>query len=292
MFRFALNPNSGTLGEGMAATESSSRRKNPYAEASNRKTLSPSTLLSPASSLSLKSVTMNNWWLVQAEGNGIAVEGFAARPLGTREFCSAPIVERHDSITLETADGITVILGGMINRLRTLQNGFPVSVCNLFVLGFPPHWEEVTAQFYSSDRECSATNPGITLTPAMVDDLSVIQLRDVVMSIPEGCEHQFWDLLLQQPKDDGDGRSNKGGSHGEEGEKETGKSEMEGEVLVTPSNRRVVRRVGGVVTRSMQRKKKEKENVVEGSERLKCPSKLGSERKQKVAAAVRSGKSS
>lgn len=51
---------------------------------------------------------------------------FRQRPL--RMFCSAPITKRYDVFTLETADGITVLLQGFINRIRTTENGFPTEV--------------------------------------------------------------------------------------------------------------------------------------------------------------------
>lgn len=55
-----------------------------------------------------------------------------------RVFSSAPIVKRYDVFTLETADGICVLLKGFINKLRTNDNGFPSTVpcsflfCSIF----------------------------------------------------------------------------------------------------------------------------------------------------------------
>ena len=55
-----------------------------------------------------------------------------------RVFSSAPIVKRFDVFTLETADGICVVLKGFINKLRTTDSGFTAEVwmSNLWFL-FP-----------------------------------------------------------------------------------------------------------------------------------------------------------
>ncbi|CAL5388241.1 unnamed protein product [Camellia sinensis] len=59
-----------------------------------------------------------------------------------RVFSSAPILKRYDVFTLETVDGIFVLIKGFINKDRTKENGFPSEVFNHFVFGFPPFWEE------------------------------------------------------------------------------------------------------------------------------------------------------
>lgn len=51
-----------------------------------------------------------------------------------RVFSSAPIIKRYDVFTLETADGITVIIKGFINKLRTNENGFPSEVGRFLLL--------------------------------------------------------------------------------------------------------------------------------------------------------------
>ncbi|KAK3031713.1 hypothetical protein RJ639_035299 [Escallonia herrerae] len=51
-----------------------------------------------------------------------------------RAFCSAPILKRYDVFTLETIDGICVIIKGFLNKARTGENGFP-SECKQGVLG-------------------------------------------------------------------------------------------------------------------------------------------------------------
>ncbi|KAI3453485.1 hypothetical protein Pfo_010148 [Paulownia fortunei] len=64
------------------------------------------------------------------------------RKQAMRVFSSAPILKRYDVFTIETTDGICVILKGFINKARTVENGFPSDVYNHFVFGFPPYWKE------------------------------------------------------------------------------------------------------------------------------------------------------
>ncbi|CAN1748357.1 Protein EMBRYO DEFECTIVE 1674 [Linum perenne] len=209
-------------------------------------------------------VSLLDWWLVQGQGKeGIAVEGFACRELGARLFRSAPILNRHDSTTLETTDGITITVGGMINRSRTIQSGFPISVCNRFLLGFPHDWENVTAELDASEKG-GAPN----LMPASFDDLSVRELSNIVMSIPEGSECHFWDMMVKNCKDDEEvvkhvrssknsKASNREASKGEE-ERDEANSDMELDGFVTPHRGGV-----GVVTRSMRRRSEQQaENVI------------------------------
>ncbi|TYH54651.1 hypothetical protein ES332_D09G184000v1 [Gossypium tomentosum] len=59
-----------------------------------------------------------------------------------RLFTSAPIVKRHDALTLQTADGICVCIRGFINKQRTIENGFSSEVFTHFFIGFPPYWEK------------------------------------------------------------------------------------------------------------------------------------------------------
>jgi hypothetical protein len=43
-------------------------------------------------------------------------------------FSSAPIVKRYDYSTVLAADGIRVVIGGLFNKLRSQDNGFPSTV--------------------------------------------------------------------------------------------------------------------------------------------------------------------
>ncbi|KAK2997056.1 hypothetical protein RJ639_024912 [Escallonia herrerae] len=101
------------------------------------------------------------------------------RKLGIRVFGSAAIAKRHDPVTLETVDGITIKISGFINRSHAQQNGFPsavgrpFSLAFIFVvvilqavieglasteyisyhfrLGFPYNWEEYAARYFGEE---------------------------------------------------------------------------------------------------------------------------------------------
>ncbi|KAI0527460.1 hypothetical protein KFK09_003061 [Dendrobium nobile] len=92
-----------------------------------------------------KEVLLFEWWLIKAEkaynGKRLTVGGFTKRGEAVGIFKSAPIIKRHDHCTLETADGITLRIQGSINKTRTIDNGFPLEVCNAFWFGFPSSWD-------------------------------------------------------------------------------------------------------------------------------------------------------
>ncbi|KAM4089743.1 hypothetical protein ACJW30_09G006300 [Castanea mollissima] len=103
-----------------------------------------------------KTVCLHDWWLVKSdrefEGKRLAVAGSTAREKqAVRLFCSAPIVKRYDFSTMETADGICVVIRGLINKPRTQENGFSSMVGSHFVLGFPTDWEEYAQKFTEGD---------------------------------------------------------------------------------------------------------------------------------------------
>ncbi|XP_030927810.1 kinetochore-associated protein KNL-2 homolog isoform X1 [Quercus lobata] len=103
-----------------------------------------------------KTVCLHDWWLVKSdrefEGKRLAVAGSTAREKqAVRLFSSAPIVKRYDFSTMETADGICVVIKGFINKPRTQENGFPSMVGSHFVLGFPTDWEEYATKFMEGD---------------------------------------------------------------------------------------------------------------------------------------------
>ncbi|KAI9085855.1 hypothetical protein K1719_032269 [Acacia pycnantha] len=105
------------------------------------------------SSAFLPTVCLHDWWLVKAErdfhGKLLAVAGYPSRKQDAkRVFISAPITKRHDLSTLETADGIYLIIVGFINELHTKENGFPCEVFNDFLFGFPPDWESRVVNFF------------------------------------------------------------------------------------------------------------------------------------------------
>ncbi|KAI9161749.1 hypothetical protein LWI28_020336 [Acer negundo] len=99
-----------------------------------------------SSSYFQSTVCLYDWWLIKSdeifEGKRLAVAGRSSTELKPiRIFTSAPIVKKHDIFTLETADGICIILKGFINKSRTKENGFSDEVFRHFLIGFPPYWE-------------------------------------------------------------------------------------------------------------------------------------------------------
>ncbi|KAL1538913.1 hypothetical protein AAHA92_27600 [Salvia divinorum] len=97
-----------------------------------------------------KSVLLQDWWLIKVgtdtHGKRLGIGGSTLEGnRGIRCFSSAPIVKRHDAVTLETDDGITLMVHGYLNRSRTLENGFSQEICDHFLIGFPYYWEEFTA---------------------------------------------------------------------------------------------------------------------------------------------------
>ncbi|KAJ6289379.1 hypothetical protein OIU76_025238 [Salix suchowensis] len=140
---------------------------------SRHKSRTPSNI-TPASSLSVKSVWLYDWWLAKAEGDELAVSGFTFREgLGTRLFCPAAILKRHYATILETKDGITVTISGFINRDRTRENGFSFQICERFQLGFPHSWLELATQLGSEESANGGVPPGKS-------DIPVTRIRDVL----------------------------------------------------------------------------------------------------------------
>lgn len=129
----------------------------------------PSINSNDSSSYFQQTVCLQDWWLIKSkkgfEGKRLAVAGLSSKEQrAVRVFSSAPIIKRYDVFTLETADGITVIIKGFINKLRTNENGFPSEVFNHFLFGFPPHWEEYAEKCFeggSTSGFVSRSNPGV-----------------------------------------------------------------------------------------------------------------------------------
>ncbi|XP_038882905.1 kinetochore-associated protein KNL-2 homolog isoform X2 [Benincasa hispida] len=108
-----------------------------------------------------------SWLLLQNSMNqqpptAAALQFLTSRKQGqpVRIFSSAPIVKRYDVFTLETADGICVILKGFINKLRTADNGFTPQVFKHFVFGFPPNWENHAANCFEGEASKSIAAGG------------------------------------------------------------------------------------------------------------------------------------
>ncbi|KAL8162726.1 hypothetical protein V2J09_014215 [Rumex salicifolius] len=156
---------------------------------------SPLKLLSPI--VYTKTIYLHDWWLVQLEeGEGIAVGGFTIeRENFETSFCSASIKERHDNSTLETSDGYTIYISGLINRSETEKNGFPPEVCSYFLNGFPLNWDDLASQ---QAKEGSHSFP-----PGSFQDMTCLQKRDLLL-FAQGAyeedairEHLFNDLLVK-----------------------------------------------------------------------------------------------
>ncbi|XP_042488619.1 uncharacterized protein LOC122068785 [Macadamia integrifolia] len=121
------------------------------------------TTTAPNSHLFFKTVFLQDWWLVKSDrdfhGKRLAVGGIAFRERhAIRVFCSAPIVKRLDTFTLETSDGITIAIKSPINWSRTNQNGFSMEVCHHFLNGFPHYWEDYIAQYFITCTRGVPTN--------------------------------------------------------------------------------------------------------------------------------------
>ncbi|KAK3025359.1 hypothetical protein RJ639_043868 [Escallonia herrerae] len=144
----------------------------------------------------LRTVWLHDWWLIKAEldseGRQLGVGG----KLGIRVFGSAAIAKRHDLVTLETVDGITIKISGFINRSHAQQNGFPSAISYHFRLGFPYNWEEYAARYFGEDfanravpsifpsldgLNVSSDSGGNKFFPASLDDLPVTRVRDLLM---------------------------------------------------------------------------------------------------------------
>ncbi|XP_010524136.1 PREDICTED: protein EMBRYO DEFECTIVE 1674 [Tarenaya hassleriana] len=146
---------------------------------------------------SLNSVFLSDWWLRRVQGKGLSVAGFEAKGgSGVRLFSSGAISKRHDSTTLETVEGITVSISGLINRLRTLQNGFSFEVCSHFLMGFPWYWEhyatlscgqEETGEKHDQTNEgrpASLKGESASCSTVSFDDIPVNRFYELLMSPP------------------------------------------------------------------------------------------------------------
>ncbi|KAI8556581.1 hypothetical protein RHMOL_Rhmol05G0265300 [Rhododendron molle] len=140
-----------------------------------------------SSSYFRKTVCLRDWWLIKSEqdfqGKRLAVAGLTSqdRKQAVRAFTSAPILNRSDPLTLETVDGIYVLIDSCLNKVRTEENGFPYevsaaikdsrwtdetpyficspywharirSVFSHFVFGFPTNWEEYAENCLEKER--------------------------------------------------------------------------------------------------------------------------------------------
>ncbi|KAL2522916.1 SANTA domain-containing protein [Forsythia ovata] len=172
----------------------------------SRKTPSSSTSTAVCSFF-LKEIFLHDWWLLKVDKDPhekrLGIGGFTSRESqGTRVFHSAPISIRLNAVTLKTEDGITITVHGHLNRTRTIENGFPLEVCNHFVFGFPYYWEEFAGLSFDEEptsfdfsKEISGSNGNKTSSPdssksslpVALDYLPVTVIRDLFMIAPGEC---------------------------------------------------------------------------------------------------------
>ncbi|KAK1396549.1 hypothetical protein POM88_006412 [Heracleum sosnowskyi] len=169
-------------------------------------------------SLFHKTVKLHEWWLVWAENENhekkLAIAGHTFCGQGAvRVFSSSPILRRHDVFTLETTDGIYVSILGLINKIRTEENGFPSEVFKCFFFGFPLQWEVCAEQYLAQGfvcndisrddsnlkgstqtiEECNATNVGANVSPLSTDpkldkDPALCPIREGSQTVMYGSE--------------------------------------------------------------------------------------------------------
>ncbi|KAF3457962.1 hypothetical protein FNV43_RR02624 [Rhamnella rubrinervis] len=118
------------------------------------------------------------------------------RRVGVRVFTSAPISKRHCATTLETTDGLTITICGLINRSHTHENGFPSEVCNHFLLGFPYNWEEYASCSLgeeSTDRGASKwiSRKSENNMQFSLNDLPVTRTCDLLLSTIRNAEYNL-----------------------------------------------------------------------------------------------------
>ncbi|URE08930.1 hypothetical protein MUK42_35300 [Musa troglodytarum] len=127
------------------------------------------------------------------------------RQHATRLFSSAPIIKRNDAYTLETADGVTVVVQGMINKERTKDNGFPLEVCNHFLIGFPYNWDHYADEY--SNKRSTSTSPGklssldeaskdsTSTFPVLLDEFPICRVLNFLTSGGDNLTTNFSDRL-------------------------------------------------------------------------------------------------
>ncbi|XAR59260.1 hypothetical protein NMG60_11015001 [Bertholletia excelsa] len=168
-----------------------------------------------------KTVCLHDWWLIKVaidpKTTRLGIAGFASRERqAIRAFHSAAIAKRHDAVTVETVDGTTITISGIINRPLTLQNGFSSEVCHHFVSGFPYCWDKYAYQCFDkkfvnitatpprvSSMHISSNEEAGNLQSISLDNLPVIRIRDFLLSSLEDdryCEmaESILDDILQK----------------------------------------------------------------------------------------------
>lgn len=160
----------------VTTTPISLRGHTPLATSSNPKSISCSTTPMSAQYRKITEIYLHDWWLIKDE-KALAVGGYAPTgESGQRRFSSAAIAKRHSINLLETIDGFTITVTGLINRFQTLENGYSSEVCNRFQIGFPYNWKDYAGGEDEQPSTLSAPS-GICL-----DHLPVTKTCDLLMA--------------------------------------------------------------------------------------------------------------
>ncbi|KAK1272109.1 hypothetical protein QJS04_geneDACA023483 [Acorus gramineus] len=177
------------------------------------------TPITPSSSSSrfVNVVSLYDWWLTKIKGGDgvfrLGVGGFSTKGQhAPRLFLSAPIVRRRDTFTLESEDNNTILIHNLVNRQRTLDNGFPPEACDFFLMGFPYNWKVCAEQYCGEPK--STSNPLITpcsgnpskssavnsgQAPSFSwDELPIHRVHDLLNSTPGTPDDQLRKSLLSE----------------------------------------------------------------------------------------------
>ncbi|XP_045811302.1 kinetochore-associated protein KNL-2 homolog isoform X1 [Trifolium pratense] len=122
----------------------------------------------PTYSCFQRTVTLYDWWLVKSQkdfqGKCVAISGISSRKEeAVRIFNSAPIIKRYDEFSLETADGIYVLIRGFIHKQHTLDNGFTSEIFKSFLFGFPQNWESCALGCFREEAEVGAYSVNVVM---------------------------------------------------------------------------------------------------------------------------------
>ncbi|KAK4801678.1 hypothetical protein SAY86_022165 [Trapa natans] len=139
-----------------------------------------------------KSVYLHKWWLERVNDQDLAVGGFTQRDQRICLFRSAAVIQRCEITTLETADGMEIILSGLIDQHHSNENGFPNEVCHRFMLGFPLDWEKyrnyhsrekLSEDFVSYEHRLNSGDNLNDLSSISLDDIPVARIRDLMFGL-------------------------------------------------------------------------------------------------------------
>ncbi|XP_059143372.1 mis18-binding protein 1-like [Physella acuta] len=102
--------------------------------------------------ISIQEIVLRDWIIRPLPVcRGLCVEG---QKLGREDFWhSTAIAEAKTAKVVVTVSGSVYKLKGKINKLCTIDNGFPESIAKAFSKGFPPNWKELIKEYYADLEE-------------------------------------------------------------------------------------------------------------------------------------------